>query len=162
MAAGSSREGLSSIRMYWDAFPAAVCGAPSESIVCDGWGASWGSRQAPFSITALLLAANGGLLLPCPPGDTRCLSWRHLLHKGKRGAGAAILLCWSPAVNSGPRRCSCDSNVDQFEAELSGMPLPSRCICANSSRGGWQELSKQPLSAQRSSSFLLGTSGHLP
>lgn len=100
MAAGSSREGLSSIRMYWDAFPAAVCGAPSESIVCDGWGASWGSRQAPFSITALLLAANGGLLLPCPPGDTRCLSWRHLLHKGKRGAGAAILLCWSPGVKA--------------------------------------------------------------
>lgn len=100
MAAGSSREGLSSIRMYWDAFPAAVCGAPSESIVCDGWGASWGSRQAPFSITALLLAANGGLLLPCPPGDTRCLSWRHLLHKGKRGAGAAVLLCWSPGVKA--------------------------------------------------------------
>lgn len=100
MAAGSSREGLSSIRMYWDAFPAAVCGAPSESIVCDGWGASWGSRQAPFSITALLLAANRGLLLPCPPGDTRCLSWRHLLHKGKRGAGAAILLCWSPGVKA--------------------------------------------------------------
>lgn len=100
MAAGSSREGLSSIRMYWDAFPAAVCGAPSESIVCDGWGASWGSKQAPFSITALLLAANGGLLLPCPPGDTRCLSWRHLLHKGKRGAGAAILLCWSPGVKA--------------------------------------------------------------
>lgn len=100
MAAGSSREGLSSIRMYGDAFPAAVCGAPSESIVCDGWGASWGSRQAPFSITALLLAANGGLLLPCPPGDTRCLSWRHLLHKGKRGAGAAILLCWSPGVKA--------------------------------------------------------------
>lgn len=100
MAAGSSREGLSSIRMYWDAFPAAVCVAPSESIVCDGWGASWGSRQAPFSITALLLAANGGLLLPCPPGDTRCLSWRHLLHKGKRGAGAAILLCWSPGVKA--------------------------------------------------------------
>lgn len=100
MAAGSSREGLSSIRMYWDAFPAAVCGAPSESIVCDGWGASWGSRQAPFSITALLLSANGGLLLPCPPGDTRCLSWRHLLHKGKRGAGAAVLLCWSPGVKA--------------------------------------------------------------
>lgn len=100
MAAGSSREGLSSIRMYRDAFLAAVCGAPSESIVCDGWGASWGSRQAPFSITALLLAANGGLLLPCPPGDTRCLSWRHLLHKGKRGAGAAILLCWSPGVKA--------------------------------------------------------------
>lgn len=100
MAAGSSREGLSSIRMYWDAFPAAVCGAPSESIVCDGWGASWGSKQAPFSITALLLAANGGLLLPCPPGDTRCLSWRHLLHKGKRGAGAAVLLCWSPGVKA--------------------------------------------------------------
>lgn len=100
MAAGSSREGLSSIRMYWDAFPAAVCGAPSESIVCDGWGASWGSRQAPFSITALLLAANRGLLLPCPPGDMRCLSWRHLLHKGKRGAGAAILLCWSPGVKA--------------------------------------------------------------
>lgn len=100
MAAGSSREGLSSIRMYWDAFPAAVCGAPSESIVCDGWGASWGSRQAPFSITALLLAANRGLLLPCPPGDTRCLSWRHLLHKGKHGAGAAILLCWSPGVKA--------------------------------------------------------------
>lgn len=100
MAAGSSREGLSSIRMYWDAFPAAVCGAPSEIIVCDGWGASWGSRQAPFSITALLLAANGGLLLPCPPGDTRCLSWRHLLHKGKRGAGAAVLLCWSPGVKA--------------------------------------------------------------
>ena len=100
MAAGSSREGLSSIRMYGDAFPAAVCGAPSESIVCDGWGASCGSRQAPFSITALLLAANRGLLLPCPPGDTRCLSWRHLLHKGKRGAGAAILLCWSPGVKA--------------------------------------------------------------
>lgn len=100
MAAGSSREGLSSIRMYGDAFPAAVCGAPSESIVCDGWGASWGSRQAPFSITALLLSANRGLLLPCPPGDTRCLSWRHLLHKGKRGAGAAILLCWSPGVKA--------------------------------------------------------------
>lgn len=100
MAAGSSREGLSSIRMYWDAFPAAVCGAPSEIIVCDGWGASWGSRQAPFSITALLLAANGGLLLPCTPGDTRCLSWRHLLHKGKRGAGAAVLLCWSPGVKA--------------------------------------------------------------
>ena len=48
-----------------------------------------GSRQAPFSITALLLAADRRLLFPCPPGDTRCLLWRDLLHKGKHGVGAA-------------------------------------------------------------------------